>query len=79
MRLVIDWAWAARQHWLRLRLGDAELVARSVVQYAEHRAGTVLYAPPYHVLRAGPFDVETRIDESAGTLSVIRIARTRTH
>lgn len=48
-----------------------------MIRFAEHGEGDLLWDPPYHLLRAGFYDLALSIDVEARTMAVLRIYRAR--
>jgi hypothetical protein len=78
VRLAIAWSPEAERYLLDWLPRPAnERIDRATLLFAERREGTVRHEPPYHYLEVGPYDLRVRIDEDAGTLSVLKIERAR--
>lgn len=77
MKFEVLWAPAALYRFYRLPIHSAALVDRAVIRFAERGEGQLDWDPPYHLLRAGFFDIVLAIDRADRTVTVLRIYRAR--
>lgn len=77
MSYRVRWDPAALFVFYRLPMHSARLADRAVIRFVERGEGELLWDPPYHVLRAGFYDIVLTIDPDAQTLTVLRVYRAR--
>ena len=77
MRLRIIWHYPALATFYSLRVHEATAVDRAVIRFAETSAGRLTKVGPHHHLFAGALFAVLDVQLDAGTVTVLRIYRTR--
>lgn len=74
---AIVWHYPALATWYELPGKLAEIIATTVVRFAETGAGHIEWVPPYYRLHAGTHDLALVVDREQRILTVVRIYRRR--
>lgn|GEM_PF-5009427 len=77
MNFEIFWAPAALHAFYRLPMHSAALVDRAVIRFADSGEGQLDWDPPYHLLRAGFYDLVLVMNRANSSVTVLRIYRAR--
>lgn len=73
MSFAVVWDYAALATWYELPRKPAEIIATTVIRFAETGAGHIEWVAPYYRLHAGAHDLAMVVDREKRTLTVIRI------
>lgn len=77
MSFAVLWDYAALAVWYELPRKPAEIIATSVVRFAETGVGHIEWVPPYYRLQAGAHDLAMVVDREKRIMTVVRIYRRR--